>query len=310
MNTLYNHRLDVTSNGRLSTKRIYKNAKIGSNAHVGGAKFGLIEFSNAEGTECTSYQKEATRIIYIKAGSELSIDFNGFQTSQDELYFLRPDQYLHLGTNSSGSILFYNKRLYLADLEDQELLYGGILFNSETNNVCLKHDPDLAKNILSFFELIKNEICHSQFNKESMVRSLIKQIIIHSARAWRNQHGRQSITFPIEPDFSRLFDNLVEQHYKAHHTVAAYAKILHITPKALTKRLVKCGKCNPSDVIRKRIVLEAKRMLVHTPYNVKEIAYQLGYEDPCYFIRFFTKQVEMAPQTFRKHFQSGLISVA
>jgi len=278
-----------------------------SGIHTDADKFGIYDFHS--GGPLLPYHKGMTKILYLRAGSKLSIDLKAYICEEDEIYFLRPDQYLQLDAHSRGSMLYYTSQLYLADLEDQELLYGGLLFNSIRDELSLKLNGNLAVAILYFFEAVRNEIAAAELNQESMVRGLIKQLIVLSLRAWKNQYAKLELVSP-EADFTRLFDRLVEQHFRTHHTVAAYAKMLQITPKALTKRFGKCAKCTPSEIIRKRLVLEAKRMLVHTALNVKEIAYKLGYEDPCYFIRFFTKQVNMAPQTFRRFFQSGLNAVA
>ena len=51
----------------------------------------------------------------------------------------------------------------------------------------------------------------------------------------------------------------------------------------------------PNDIIKNRIMPEAKRMLAHTQLSSKEIAYKLGYDDISYFTRFFTKQAGTAP---------------
>ncbi|MGA9649605.1 helix-turn-helix domain-containing protein [Pedobacter sp.] len=276
---------------------------------AGAGKFGLLNFSSAGELEKIAHQNNMTKIVLLKSGSMVSVDFDSSRTTGDEIYFLRPNQYLQLGEECHGSMLYYNDKLYFADLEDQELLYGGVLFSSVAGRLTLNAGGETGRIIHSFFEALKSEIYSSEINQEPMIRSLIKQLIIISTRAWEMEHGRQA-SLPIDPDFSRLFDRLVEQHYRTHHTVASYAKMLNITPKALSIRFLKCGNILPSEVIRKRIVLEAKRMLVHTPLTVKEVAYKLGYDDPCYFIRFFTKQVNMAPQTFRRYFQTGLSAVA
>jgi AraC-like DNA-binding protein len=300
MNLIYNNSAEVTALGFPPEVPSKRNA----------GKFGVIDFISHDQLSPIERYKGMTKIVFIRSGSRFNIDLKECFAAADELYFLRPDQYLQLGKQSSGSILYYTDQLYFADLEDQELLYGGMLFNNVHENLSLKLEGNLAVQILSFFEAVRTEIGDVELNQESMVRGLIKQLIVLSIRAWKNQHARLDVDIPLDRDFTRLFDRLVEQHFRTHHTVAAYAKMLHITPKALTKRFGKCGKCTPSEVIRKRIVLEAKRMLVHTALNVKEIGYKLGYEDPCYFIRFFTKQVSMAPQTFRRYFQSGLSAVA
>ncbi len=56
---------------------------------------------------------------------------------------------------------------------------------------------------------------------------------------------------------------------------------------------------NASDLIHDRIILEIKRLLIHTDLTNKEIAYRLNFEDTSYFNRFFRKREGMTPSTFR-----------
>ena len=58
-----------------------------------------------------------------------------------------------------------------------------------------------------------------------------------------------------------------------------------------------------SALINEQIILEAKRYLLATSGQVKDIADQLGYEDVSYFIRFFKKQTGYSPEAFRKNFK-------
>ena len=55
-----------------------------------------------------------------------------------------------------------------------------------------------------------------------------------------------------------------------------------------------------SDVIADRIILEAKRMLVHSKSSVIQISVELGYEDDSYFIRVFKKRTGETPLQFIK----------
>lgn len=66
-----------------------------------------------------------------------------------------------------------------------------------------------------------------------------------------------------------------------------------------------CGDKNsthstPLQIINDRIVLEAKRQLQHTSLNITEISYNLGFEDPSYFVKFFKRLAGSMPSEFRK----------
>lgn len=69
---------------------------------------------------------------------------------------------------------------------------------------------------------------------------------------------------------------------------------------AITKATL--GKTS-SSIINDYVVLEAKRHLLATSLQVNQVAYQLGYEDVSYFIRFFKKHMGCSPQAFRENSQ-------
>ena len=100
------------------------------------------------------------------------------------------------------------------------------------------------------------------------------------------------------------FSALVEFNFKNLHSVSDYAERLGVSPKSLTKHFQKIGQLTPSDFIKNRIVLEAKRNLIYTDNSVKEIAFDLGFNDPAYFTRFFTKATSKSPLNFKKEFKN------
>src|SRR5258707_14056302 len=54
------------------------------------------------------------------------------------------------------------------------------------------------------------------------------------------------------------------------------------------------------ELIRARLLLEAKRLLLHSEQTVAEIGYELGFEDPSYFSRFVRREIETSPLELRK----------
>lgn len=60
-----------------------------------------------------------------------------------------------------------------------------------------------------------------------------------------------------------------------------------------------CSSHTPLQLINDRILLEAKRLLRYSDKKIKDIANDLGYEDPSYFVKFFKRQTGMLPTEFR-----------
>ncbi|RZL44124.1 MAG: AraC family transcriptional regulator [Pedobacter sp.] len=96
------------------------------------------------------------------------------------------------------------------------------------------------------------------------------------------------------------FKQLLETNFRHQHTVAEYANLLNISSKTLVNHTNDAVLRTPLAIINDRIILEAKRLLLHSSLNVNEIGFQLGFDDASYFVKFFKKQVKRSPTEFRK----------
>ncbi len=97
----------------------------------------------------------------------------------------------------------------------------------------------------------------------------------------------------------RQFEKLIEQHYREKHLPKAYAEMMFLTPNhlnALTNNVI--GK-SAGEIIRDRILLEAKRLLANSDLMINQIAEVLNFEDNAYFTRFFKKYLGITPEGFR-----------
>lgn len=243
------------------------------------------------------------KIVYLKAGGKAVIDFKSYTADQDALFFINPGQYFIFDAACSGTMLYYNRDFYCVEIHDKEVACDGILFHNVYEIPVIFLD---AAEAIIMQQLLAN--VHMEFEQqdsamEEMLRIILKTLIIKATRLWKKARQISTIEARQGLEFSRQFSQLVEWHYSRYHTVAEYAELLHITPKALNKRITRYSDTTPNDIIKNRIILEAKRLLIHTTLSVKEIGYKLGYDDPSYFIRLFTKQAGSSPQHFRQEYQ-------
>lgn len=95
------------------------------------------------------------------------------------------------------------------------------------------------------------------------------------------------------------FSELVERHFRDDQSVAEYAHALHVSESRLRSVCLASTGQSPIQLIHARILLEAKRQLHYTSNPVSEIAYALGFEDPAYFTRFFSRLAGASPRAFR-----------
>jgi len=97
---------------------------------------------------------------------------------------------------------------------------------------------------------------------------------------------------------------LLESHWKTYSRPADYAAALNVSTDQLSAALRKATSCSTTQIIAKRILLEAKRLLAHTRLGIAEVSYEVGIDDPSYFTRFFKKHTALSPKQFREKFCS------
>ena len=87
--------------------------------------------------------------------------------------------------------------------------------------------------------------------------------------------------------------------FRTRKTIGEYAELMYKSPKTITNVFSKYSKDSPLHVIHKRVIMEAKRMLLSTDKPAKEIGYELGYSDPAQFSKLFRKNAGMTTSEFR-----------
>ena len=91
----------------------------------------------------------------------------------------------------------------------------------------------------------------------------------------------------------------MEEHFIQYHKVNEYAELLNVTPNHLSETIKKITGKTAGEVIHQRLILEAKRRLLHSSISAKELAYALNFNDPSYFSRFFKANTDLSPEGFR-----------
>ncbi len=153
-----------------------------------------------------------------------------------------------------------------------------------------KHHREVVSQIFS-------EHAERNFARAHILRALSAQLLGHVARAITNLDYSDA-TFTDNPLRAR-FEKSLDENFHRHWSVADYARDLSVSPTHLTRVLRQATGLPASRLIEARIVREARRHLFFTNLNISQIAYLLGYEDPAYFSRVFSKATGISPKKFR-----------
>jgi AraC-like DNA-binding protein len=129
-----------------------------------------------------------------------------------------------------------------------------------------------------------------------MLVAYLQVLLISLSRKYTSMYPPEIIP---SRELLKKFNLLVETHYRELHEVAAYAELLHISPGHLGEVIRQQSGKTAIELIHERVLLESRRLLFHTEDAIKEIAFQLGFEDASYFNRFFKRLCGQTPLHFR-----------
>jgi len=101
------------------------------------------------------------------------------------------------------------------------------------------------------------------------------------------------------------FEILIEQHFLLKKYPKDYAELLFITPNHLNAVCIQFAGKSAGDMIRSRILLEAKRLLMYSSLTINEIASYLNFDTNSYFSRFFKKEEKISPKSFQKRYNAA-----
>jgi len=275
-------------------------------------KLGLVLVDRALMEEMdTDKYKPYIKVLYVPSGYSVVVDFKEYVTESPSLFFINSNQYFRIQGvgGKKGYLIYYNRDFYCVQIHDAEVACDGLLFNNLSNMPMTRLKADDMVRVDNIFGALREELNEEQGQQEEMLRIYLKQLIIFATRLWKVQElGERERSLENDTNFFRQFSLLVETHYKEKHAVSDYAEILGLAPKTLTHKLRRMNLSHPNEVIKDRIILEAKRLLIHTSMSAKQIAYHLGYEDPGYFNRLFTSKVGENTSDFRKKYNQGKMS--
>jgi len=260
-------------------------------------------------TKCSALEEQQSphfNIFWIEEGSgTYQIDFQSFTIKNGGIFFLSPGQVFQVESEQvkSGYQISFDKEFYCVETHGKEIACNGVLFNNVHRAAAIQ----LADNDIPVFKQIMQNMIQEFENPgpahREMLETYLRMFLIQSLRKL------DELQVPLEKttdEGNRLvsdFIALIEKHYRKIHSVAEYAELLFISPKSLAKRLKALNYNTPTELIRDRIMLQAKRDLRYSNRSIKEIAFDLGFDDPAYFTRLFKKAVQQSPQAYRSAFK-------
>jgi AraC family transcriptional activator of pobA len=199
-----------------------------------------------------------------------------------------------------GAVIRFHANFLCVETFHVESGCSGLLFNDPFGSPLVQVPRSEHAEVRHLIERIGTEVAVDDLGSEEVVTASLKILLVKATRWKRATTLTRGITgIDHRHPLLQQLSGLIEQHYRTVHAPADYARLLHMTPKALSRFTRTHFARTMTAVIRERLLIDAKWDLLHTLKPVKQIASELGFDDELYFSRFFKKATGQAPTTFR-----------
>lgn len=258
---------------------------------------------------CKPAQFSEYTVYFIPEGQgTFHADFGAFAFTGPVLLFSTPLQVIYIDDCrvSKSNIIQFHSDFYCIEYHREEVACNGLLFN----NIYLDPVVILTEREAKIFELLLGQIDDEfmQPAPSDIVLRAFLQLFLAKASTIKMSSISTRQDKPEKDELMERFRQLLDQHYLDLHKPSDYASLLAVSPDTFTRRCSKYFHKSPSQLIQERLILEAKKQLHLTRQSVKEIAYNLKFQDEFYFSRVFKKFTKVSPQTFRD--KTGISIVA
>lgn len=243
-------------------------------------------------------------LIWFTHGTgKIKADFSEYPVAENSLFAFSPYQPFMLSGNQpvGGIVLQFHPDFFCIHKHQSEVACNGILFNNIYSPPFILIDETAGTNLQMLITQMKTELQDPKLAQYDFLISYLKIFLITTSRLKTEQQPEilESLTGSNGPQILQHLKNAIEKNFKTKHTASDYAKMLNISTAALAKITKTHFNKTLTNLISERIIIEAKRELYLSNKTIKEIAYELGYEDEFYFSRFFKTNADISPQMYR-----------
>lgn len=243
-------------------------------------------------------------ILWIEKGEGTHfVDFNPIPLEDSSLIFI-PSNSVNIYDKAGlyeGKAIVFTDSFFCKNKKDAQFLHSSLLYNDLYHIAKMKVSSQ-ASDLRVFFNAMETEFLREPDNSHfPILHNMLHIFLLQAEREMRKQ-GFDGLKPSRYLDDIMLFRSLLEKNFRKEKSVNKYASELNLSDKQLHRACISVLDKTPKQIVDERVILEAKRLLVHSKQAIKEVAYELGYDEPTNFIKYFRKHTNSTPSEFRDRF--------
>lgn len=238
-------------------------------------------------------------LLFSKNTGEYNLNFKDYKIEKGTLFTLRKDNIHKFYNNKAkGHLLVFTENFILNHTNQIEASKTFLLFNEMLASPKLQLDEAEFGEIMTLIKLIKEEFFDARDDYSlSIVRSYIQVIITKLFRI----KAKNQVVFDKQKHLTKFlqFQELVEKECFNHKKVNFYAKEMGVTTKTLNNVTQSIIHKSAKSFINEIVIIQSKRLIINSQDSLTEIAYQVGFDEPTNFFKYFKKYAGVSPSQFK-----------
>ncbi|TDE14797.1 helix-turn-helix domain-containing protein [Dyadobacter psychrotolerans] len=232
-----------------------------------------------------------------RGGARFWADMASYETKDNTFYLMGPNQVIVKEEPKCmwGTALAFDKQ-FLALHDNDSLARLPIVRNEQNANELILSEADITFTEDMLAKILKEYSEPGEW-QQRMITAYLMLLLTYLSRLYSEQY--ENFTPANDKSLLKKYQTAIEENFREIHQVSEYAALLYVSPGHL-RDVIKAQSGKPAIAhIQERMVLEARRMLFHTEYSLKEIGFDLGFSDASYFSRFFKRETGVTPAEYR-----------
>lgn len=226
-------------------------------------------------------------------GGKHIVDYKEFSIQPNDIFFVSPGQVHQVIHNDSpdGTVILFTCDFLEMNSISNRFIINLNLFSEIANTPPIKLNEESASKMQSYVDEMRNAFIKDDPLKDDIIGAYLRLFLIECNKFANASQSDNTQAIQSGKVIVNNFKELLEKHYQDWKKVGEYAAELNLTADYLNSVIKSAVGKTAKELIQQRVVLEAKRMGLHTDLSTKEIAYRIGFDDPSHFSKFF-KNIE------------------
>lgn len=242
-------------------------------------------------------------VIFTKGSGTHEIDFTSYPIEPGSVFMLAPGQThsWELSLDIDGYILFHTQD-FMDMFYSRQSIREYPVFSSLFGTCSIVCNQEQQDSLVALCQGMLFEVNNPDYKNQLMIVNLLSMFYITTNRILLQGNNYRETSNSVYYNHFIEFENLLERYFREDKFAAQYAQRMNMTQKHLNRICKSLINKTTTDLILERLILEAKRELIHAEKGLSQIALDLGYEDYSYFSKVFKKQEAVTPKEFQRKY--------